>query len=356
MTVDAANIVQLIFAFHAAFFAIFIFSRMKRPVLVLLLAVFSTHMLLNFLAEAMRLSWASHPTFAFGFLYGPLLFLFVRELSRSDFVLRPVDALHAVPAGIVMLAPLSISLLRLAAGASILLYFLLIGRDLVRFQSASRNLRTDENTISLRWLAAVIAAFAVLTLVDVVRISMAGRTPVVLQDIAYFGVLAAVFILINIVILKGMRQAAIFKGFSVEDLQASDETANAPVGVNASAQDKNAFETLTAKIRSDGAFKEPRLTLNDLAARLDTDPRALSRLINIVAQRNFSDFINRIRVEEFKRLLADEQNQQKPLLNLAFEVGFNSKSAFNHSFKKETGMTPTQFRRTLAENVSQETK
>lgn len=355
MTVDAANIVQLIFAFHAAFFAVFIFSRMKRPVLVLLLAVFSMHMLLNFLAEASTLSWASHPTFAFGFLYGPLLFLFVRELSRSDFVLRPVDALHAVPAGIVILAPLSISLLRLAAGASILLYFLLIGRDLVRFQSASRNLRTDESTISLRWLAAVIAAFVVLTIVDVVRISMAGRTPLVLQDVAYFGVLAAVFVLINIVILKGMRQAAIFKGFSVNDLQASDSV-KAPVSDIASVEDKSAFEALTAKIQNDGAFREPRLTLNDLAARLDTDPRGLSRVINVVAQRNFSDFINRIRVEEFKRLLADERNQQKPLLNLAFDVGFNSKSAFNHSFKKEAGMTPTQFRRTLADDASHETK
>ncbi|MEM9619860.1 MAG: AraC family transcriptional regulator [Pseudomonadota bacterium] len=356
MTIDAANIVQLIFAFHAAFFAAFIFSHMKRPVLVLLLAVFSTHMLLNFLAEAMGFSWASHATFAFGFLYGPLLFLFVRELSRSDFALRPVDTLHAVPAAIVMLAPMSISLLRLAAGASILLYFLLIGRDLVRFQSASRNLRTDENTISLRWLAAVIAAFVVLTLVDVLRISLSGRAPLLLQDVAYFGVLAAVFILINIVILRGMRQAAIFKGFSVEDLQASDETAHAPVGVIASAQDKSAFETLTAKIKNDGAFKEPRLTLNDLAARLDTDPRALSRVINIVAQRNFSDFINQIRVEEFKRLLADEQNRQKPLLNLAYDVGFNSKSAFNHSFKKETGMTPTQFRHALADGAPHETK
>lgn len=356
MTVDAANIVQLIFAFHAAFFAVFIFSRMKRPVLVLLLAVFSTHMLLNFLAEATALSWASHPTFAFGFLYGPLLFLFVRELSRSDFVLRPVDALHAVPAATVMLSTLNVSQIRLTAGASILLYFLLIGRDLMRFQNASRNLRTDENTISLRWLAAVIAAFVVLTIVDVVRISMAVRTPPVLQDIAYFGVLAAVFILINIIILKGIRQPAIFKGFSVEDLQASDDTAKAPAGAIVSEQDKNAFEALTAKIQNDGAFREPRLTLNDLAARLGADPRALSRLINIVAQRNFSEFINQIRVEEFKRLLADEQNQQKPLLNLAFDVGFNSKSAFNHSFKKETGMTPTQFRRSLADDASHETK
>lgn len=342
MTIDAANIVQLIFAFHAAFFAVFIFAKAQRPALTIFLAAFSAHMLLNFLAESAAIEWAAQGTHAFGCLFGPLLFLFVRELTRSDFRLAPAHAAHALPAIAVLLLPLELPVMRLVAVASITTYFALAIRDIARYAAATRRLRTDADAINLRWLIFVIAAFGGLSIIDIARIMLQGRLPAVVNDAGYFLVLAAVLALINVVILRAMRQTQLFAGFSGADLRTSEETAAAPAEITD--DDQRAFEKLQASVIENGYFREPRLTLQELADRLGSDGRELSRLINTVSDRNFSDFINRIRVEETKRLMAAPGNEDRPLLNLGLEAGFNSKTAFNHCFKKETGMTPGEYR------------
>ena len=63
--------------------------------------------------------------------------------------------------------------------------------------------------------------------------------------------------------------------------------------------------------------------------------------------KNFYTLINEYRIEEFKALASDDKNSHLTLLALAYDSGFNSKSAFNLVFKKQTGETPSQFLRTL---------
>ena len=58
---------------------------------------------------------------------------------------------------------------------------------------------------------------------------------------------------------------------------------------------------------------------------------------------NFNDFVNSYRIEEFKRLAQQEDYQNHTLLAIAFIVGFNSKSAFNRSFKKLEDCTPREY-------------
>jgi AraC-like DNA-binding protein len=55
--------------------------------------------------------------------------------------------------------------------------------------------------------------------------------------------------------------------------------------------------------------------------------------------------VNTYRVEEAKRKLVDPSRKHYSLLAIAEEVGFNSKSAFNTAFKKQTSMTPSEFRK-----------
>lgn len=77
--------------------------------------------------------------------------------------------------------------------------------------------------------------------------------------------------------------------------------------------------------------------MSDLARQLDIHPNYISQVINSVEQKNFYDFINEHRVEEFKQLVSLSENQHFTLLALAFECGFNSKTSFNRNFKKAMG-------------------
>lgn len=88
---------------------------------------------------------------------------------------------------------------------------------------------------------------------------------------------------------------------------------------------------------------QKNLTLERLAEQVGLPSRDLSSVINQHFQTNYTDFVNSLRVEQAKILL---NNQDDPLsIQVIFsQIGFNSKTAFNTAFKKQTGMTPTQFR------------
>ncbi|MFC2443179.1 MAG: helix-turn-helix domain-containing protein, partial [Capnocytophaga ochracea] len=72
-------------------------------------------------------------------------------------------------------------------------------------------------------------------------------------------------------------------------------------------------------------------------------PNHLSQIINQYEEKNFYDFVNSYRVEEFITLAKKDIDKNFNLLGLAYEAGFNSKSSFNQVFKKITGKTPSEF-------------
>jgi len=90
-------------------------------------------------------------------------------------------------------------------------------------------------------------------------------------------------------------------------------------------------------------YLQDDLTLKKLADMIDTSPNNLSWLLNQVYQTTFYKYVNKYRVQSFVRRVKNKEYEQKTLLGLAFDSGFSSKSAFNTSFKAETGFTPSQF-------------
>ncbi len=102
-------------------------------------------------------------------------------------------------------------------------------------------------------------------------------------------------------------------------------------------------EKVDAYLRDHKPYINPRLTLHELADALELHPNVLSKTINDGFERNFFDLVNSYRIEEFKRLLEIPQYENYTLLGIAFEVGFNSKTAFNRSFKKLTQLTPSEY-------------
>ena len=97
-------------------------------------------------------------------------------------------------------------------------------------------------------------------------------------------------------------------------------------------------------------WRDPELTLTRLARKLGTNTSDLSRAINQGLGLNFNELINRLRVDEVKKSLAngDSSNNSESLLDIAFAAGFSSKASFNRSFKLYTGESPSAYRQRLA--------
>lgn len=95
-------------------------------------------------------------------------------------------------------------------------------------------------------------------------------------------------------------------------------------------------------------FLDDSLSLGKIADLVGLSPTYLSQVINERFGKNFYDFVNSHRVEEFKRMLNDPVKKNYSILSLAYEAGFNSKSSFNKYFKQTTGKTPSEFMRSAS--------
>ena len=102
----------------------------------------------------------------------------------------------------------------------------------------------------------------------------------------------------------------------------------------------------------DGAWwRDPELNLAELAKRLGTNTTSLSRAINEGLGLNFTEMINRMRVDAIVEAMKVGDEDQ-PVLDIALSEGFNSKASFNRAFKLYTGETPTEYRRRFAASAS----
>lgn len=93
-------------------------------------------------------------------------------------------------------------------------------------------------------------------------------------------------------------------------------------------------------------YLDPNFMISMLSDAVSIPVYHISHTINNRFQKNFNEFINSYRIDEAKRKLSEPGQHRTPILDIAYEVGFNSKSTFNNAFKKNTNMTPTQYKKT----------
>ncbi|WP_418510576.1 helix-turn-helix domain-containing protein [Corallibacter sp.] len=109
----------------------------------------------------------------------------------------------------------------------------------------------------------------------------------------------------------------------------------------------NIYDGLITKVKnsieSKKLYLNGKLTLNELAKSVNTNPKYLSQAINHSLELSFVDFINKYRVEESKKQLLKADNSILTLEAIGLKSGFNSKSSFFRAFKKHTNLTPKQF-------------
>lgn len=90
-------------------------------------------------------------------------------------------------------------------------------------------------------------------------------------------------------------------------------------------------------------FLTNTLSSTDIALKLNIPRQYLSQILRDCGSCNFYDFVNSYRIREFKRLLLLGEHKKYTLLSLSYSIGFNSKTTFNTAFKKDTGVSPSQY-------------
>ncbi|GAB4244581.1 MAG: hypothetical protein Tsb0034_22850 [Ekhidna sp.] len=103
-------------------------------------------------------------------------------------------------------------------------------------------------------------------------------------------------------------------------------------------------KNLQSLIEEEKIHVNPDLSMKMLANKLNTTTANVSDYLNVRLKKNFYDFINEVRVEEFKKNLKSGNYGHLDLVGIAYASGFSSKATFNRAFKKIEGMTPKEFR------------
>jgi len=100
---------------------------------------------------------------------------------------------------------------------------------------------------------------------------------------------------------------------------------------------------LMLMFEKDKIFLDDNVNLNTIAQRLNTNRNVMSRIINSKFQKNFAALMNEYRIKEAVRLLNDEQNKKYTMQAISEMCGYKNRQVFYVAFKKETGVTPTEF-------------
>lgn len=207
-------------------------------------------------------------------------------------------------------------------------------RVLKQFTATLKNVYSYLERINLSWLRFVLIGFGVIWLTIISNCLMR----IVLKNpIPYFRdiMTLASFVVSIIIIYFGLTQPKLFS-----DIEKKAKYAGSTLTVG----DTQLYAyRLKEFMKTEKPHLIPSLTINHLSEKLAINPKHLSQLINETFQQNFFDFINSYRIKEAKKYLS-ESNQNLNISQILYEVGFNSKAAFNRAFAKHVGMSPREFK------------
>lgn len=157
--------------------------------------------------------------------------------------------------------------------------------------------------------------------------------------------LTSIFILISYLGYHGIYQSKILlPHFLIEDLTIKKGKKENYLS-NTSSKELQALKTSLEKVLiNDKVYLDENLTLSKLAELTSTTDKKLSTFLNQHLDITFYDLINAYRVESVKEKLHSDEYTHMTLLGIAYESGFNSKTSFNRIFKKQTGLSPSEYK------------
>ncbi|MGE8554514.1 MAG: helix-turn-helix domain-containing protein [Chryseobacterium jejuense] len=154
-------------------------------------------------------------------------------------------------------------------------------------------------------------------------------------------------------VLKALKYPEFFRGVDTQ-LQLIHDFNNETLPKTKSENQQNPDENITIQLEllkkymtEEKPYLDPALTVQSLAVQMNMPSRELSILINSNMNQHFFDFVNKYRIENAMELLTNHSKKDCTVLEILYQVGFNSKSSFNTAFKKHTALTPTEYRNTF---------
>lgn len=150
---------------------------------------------------------------------------------------------------------------------------------------------------------------------------------------------------IYLIAYAGYVQPAVFEGFAWTEPAALVKYKNSGLTPEASRSLLHSLDTLMS---GEKRYRDPELNLETLGLQLNATKHHVSQIINEYKGVSFFEYINHLRIEEARQLLAETTRSDLHVIEVAYAVGFNNKVSFNTAFKKATGMTPTEYRRNHA--------
>ncbi|HLV39869.1 helix-turn-helix domain-containing protein [Xanthomarina sp.] len=221
-------------------------------------------------------------------------------------------------------------------------YFVLAQRQFHKTKESILNFSSKD--IELDWLGKLIPAFGIIWTVLIIIAVIHHLFHIFSMSFCINGLMLSLSAFIILIGYFGLKQTGVFISYTDEVPEDPIiETENSPSKLKDDDLEQ-CFCKIDDYFKTERPYLEPDLTLPKLAKSLNVPHHHLSQVINEVYGQNFFDFINKHRVEEVKNKIVDPEYDKYSLLGIAFESGFNSKSAFNRVFKKFTKKTPSQFR------------
>jgi len=341
MEIQLTNIIQFIFVFQMIFGLCLIWRNERYRGLSYLLIFSACGMAFN-LAEELagtREFYLVTPIFLLG--KGPLFYFFVYQLIYPDKKITKERVIHLCPMLLAIVFtqwPQSV----IALGTiSQFIYVCLSIRLISYYHKASFSMRSDADSLQLYWLIKVLITLLMVGVLDLIRLNLQPNISLELNLAGQLFENTTILLLLSYLIFKAVNHHLLFNGMSA--FEQLDNKMHEKEVLESDDLSKTIFISLEQVIKNKSLHHKSRLSLNDLAAETGLNTREISRAINQSANCSFCDYINKLRVDDLKDKLLLKTAEQTSILDMAFAVGFNSKSSFNLIFKRETGKTPTQF-------------
>lgn len=208
------------------------------------------------------------------------------------------------------------------------------------------NFSVSEN-VSLDWMRKLIYTFGVVWTVLMIFTTIHHVFGLFSWSFCTNGLFLSLSVFILLIGFLGLNQKEIFVQYPDKQIEYVIDEPKAKYATTLLKEDEmdDYIKKIVQYMDEEKPYLDADISLPELSERMNIPSHHLSRVINEKLNLNFFDFINQYRVEEVKSRIHDPQYEHLSILGIAFDSGFNTKSAFNRVFKKMTGMTPSEFKR-----------